>query len=325
MGLTAVICLATNGCECIRETNKFYVKIDKKIDGIDVYEYNPEHMKESNWYYQVFCPICSNYLDSSNGTTSEIFRNTIIAKGPVGIYDLKEQYDKLILDRSKVDIFPELETIINNIENIKSNFEKNRYYKDKCARENKEYYIRLYNISLEEAEKRKDFKFTDKRYDIKNWKNDENLKNILLTERKKANEEYLIEEYNKKVLEEYDYQKNQLEHEWNELTFKLEYNIYKKKIAEINEAKRYIHYEETFNSANLWNITRVNGVKYLSTRGHIIDYVANFAVNDFERNCYYALANRELYRFDEEKKEFENFVQKRLPKPKLKTIGEINN
>ena len=186
-------------------------------------------MEESNWYYQVFCPICDNYLDSSNGTTSEIFRNTIIAKGPVGIYDLKEQYDKLILDRSKVDIFPELETIINNIENIKSNFEKNRYYKDKCARENKEYYIRLYNISLEEAEKRKDFKFTDKRYDIKNWKNDENLKNILLTERKKANEEYLIEEYNKKVLEEYDYQKNQLEHEWNELTFKLEYNIYKKK------------------------------------------------------------------------------------------------
>ena len=147
----------------------------------------------------------------------------------------------------------------------------------------------------------------------------------MLTERKKANEEYLIEEYNKKVLEEYDYQKNQLEHEWNELTFKLEYNVYKKKIAEINEAKRYIHYAETFNSANLWNITRVNGVKYLSTRGHIIDYVANFAVNDFQRNCYYALANRELYRFDEEKKEFENFVQKRLPKPKLKTIGEINN
>ena len=86
-----------------------------------------------------------------------------------------------------------------------------------------------------------------------------------------------------------------------------------------------MHYAETFTTATLWNITRVNGAKYLSTRGHIIDYVAKLAVNDFERNGYYALANRELYMFDEEKKEFENFVQKRLPKPKLKKIGEINN
>ena len=81
-----------------------------------------------------------------------------------------------------------------------------------------------------------------------------------------------------------------------------------------------MHYAETFTTATLWNITRVNGVKYLSTRGHIIDYVASLAVNDFERNGYYALANRELYMFDEEKKEFENFVQKRLPNPKLKKL-----
>ena len=119
MGLTALICIATNGCDCIRDTNKFYIKLDNKKDGIDVYEYNPEHMSESNWYFQIFCPICNNYLDSSNGITGEIFKKTILTKGPLGIYDLKKQYDELILDRKKIDIFGELEAIINSIETIK--------------------------------------------------------------------------------------------------------------------------------------------------------------------------------------------------------------
>ena len=85
-----------------------------------------------------------------------------------------------------VDVFEFLEEFYKEIQEIKSNYEENCYFKYFCPEKKTEMYI-IFESHPKEKINSLNFKFKDERYQYEKWKNDENLKKTLLEERKKSN------------------------------------------------------------------------------------------------------------------------------------------
>ena len=309
MGLTIALCVIANE-SCCRDNPNYYIKQDSQKDELTIYQLSPEYQR-----YE-FCPICSEYL--SDNINKEI-NHIIDSYGPNAINELKTQYDYLVGNPAIIDVFPQLEKTINQIEEIKKNYEEKKYYKYKCEKNNKECYINLFRYSVEELDKLKDFTYKDKRYDISKWQNDENLKKILLEERTKQNKIFLIREYNKKVLIEYNQKKEILEQEWEKITFQKEYNIYKQKCQYFHDFS--INNVPRNTAAGLMNTTNISGVKYLSTKRRIIEYISKYAKNEIERQSYLTLTGSHRMSANEER-EFQNFLKSRLAPPQLLKIDQ---
>lgn len=308
MGVTIALCIIANK-DCCKEAPNYYIKQDNLKDELNIYKLNTEYN------YFAFCPICSEHLE--NKVLNEI--NDIKYNfGPDSINELKSTYDSLVYDRAIINVFPKLKETMNKIEEMKKKYEEKRYYKYKCEKKDKECYINLFKYSVEDLDKLKNFTYKDKRYDISQWENDENLRNILIEERTKQNKIYLVEQYNGKVLEEYNQRKEQFLDEWNAITFKSEYNTYQQNIRRINENYR------TFNTFKkdagfLLNITDIQGIKYLSTKRKIFEYVSKMAMNYMDKENYFnLLGNHKMS--EREEKEFQQFINSRLPPPKLLKI-----
>ena len=309
MGVTIALCIIANE-GCCKDKPNYYIKQDSKKDELPIYQLNSEY------YYYQFCPICSENLpDNINKEINQI----VDSYGPNAIKELKTQYDSLVCNPAIIDVFPQLEKTINQIEEIKKNYEEKKYYKYKCEKKNKECYINLFRFSVEELDKLKDFTYKDKRYDISKWQNDENLKKILLEERTKQNKIFLIQEYNKKVLMEYNQEKEMLMREWEEITFQKEYNIYKQKCQYFHDFS--IQNVPRNTAAGLMNTTNISGVKYLATKRRIIQYISKFAKNEMERQTYLTLTGSHQMSANEER-EFQNFAKSRLAPPKLLKIDQ---
>ena len=309
MGVTIALCIIANE-GCCKDKPNYYIKQDSKKDELPIYQLNSEY------YYYQFCPICSENLpDNINKEINQI----VDSYGPNAIKELKTQYDSLVCNPAIIDVFPQLEKTINQIEEIKKNYEEKKYYKYKCEKKNKECYINLFRFSVEELDKLKDFTYKDKRYDISKWQNDENLKKTLLEERTKQNKIFLIQEYNKKVLMEYNQEKEMLMREWEEITFQKEYNIYKQKCQYFHDFS--IQNVPRNTAAGLMNTTNISGVKYLATKRRIIEYISKFARNEMERQTYLTLTGSHQMSANEER-EFQNFAKSRLAPPKLLKIDQ---
>ena len=309
MGVTIALCIIANE-GCCKDKPNYYIKQDSKKDELPIYQLNSEY------YYYQFCPICSENLpDNINKEINQI----VDSYGPNAIKELKTQYDSLVCNPAIIDVFPQLEKTINQIEEIKKNYEEKKYYKYKCEKKNKECYINLFRFSVEELDKLKDFTYKDKRYDISKWQNDENLKKTLLEERTKQNKIFLIQEYNKKVLMEYNQEKEMLMREWEEITFQKEYNIYKQKCQYFHDFS--IQNVPRNTAAGLMNTTNISGVKYLATKRRIIQYISKFAKNEMERQTYLTLTGSHQMSANEER-EFQNFAKSRLAPPKLLKIDQ---
>ena len=309
MGVTIALCIIANE-GCCKDKPNYYIKQDSKKDELPIYQLNSEY------YYYQFCPICSENLpDNINKEINQI----VDSYGPNAIKELKTQYDYLVCNPAIIDVFPQLEKTISQIKEIKKNYEEKKYYKYKCEKKNKECYINLFRFSVEELDKLKDFTYKDKRYDISKWQNDENLKKILLEERKKQNKIFLIQEYNKKVLMEYNQEKGMLQREWEEITFQKEYNIYKQKCQYFHDFS--INNVPRNTVAGLMNTTNISGVKYLATKRRIIEYISKYAKNEGERQTYLTLTGSHRMSANEER-EFQNFAKSRLSPPKLLKIDQ---
>ena len=309
MGVTIALCIIANE-GCCKDKPNYYIKQDSKKDELPIYQLNSEY------YYYQFCPICSENLpDNINIEINQI----VDSYGPNAIKELKTQYDSLVCNPAIIDVFPQLEKTINQIEEIKKNYEEKKYYKYKCEKKNKECYINLFRFSVEELDKLKDFTYKDKRYDISKWQNDENLKKTLLEERTKQNKIFLIQEYNKKVLMGYNQEKEMLKQEWEEITFQKEYNIYKQKCQYFHDFS--IQNVPRNTAAGLMNTTNISGVKYLATKRRIILYISKFAKNEMERQTYLTLTGSHQMSANEER-EFQNFAKSRLAPPKLLKIDQ---
>ena len=172
MGVCIVASLIIGQKGCMKEPSKWIEKQEKK-DGLNIYQY-VDNVDNSKYFK---CPICNEFLSEQLYTEIE----NIKKKGPKEIIRLKQRYYYLVYSCYTVDIFNELEEIKNKIEEYGNHYDENRFYKYKCDKKNRECYLIIYQFNKEDFFKRIENEnvIKDQRYEVSQWKNDENIKNAL--------------------------------------------------------------------------------------------------------------------------------------------------
>ena len=167
-----------------------------------------------------------------------------------------------------MDIFDQLEFIEKQRENILETYNEKRYYKHTCEKKKVSCYIIIYK---EKADKRNSY-FWENEYEYSKWKNDENLKNALI---KKRQETYNKIQREKKI--------KKINDEWEEITFKMEEDIYNKSLGIV---KKYIKYytsiprESEFGTTCdlllIYDMVK-DYFKFISGKRRIMEYLAKYA------------------------------------------------
>ena len=119
----------------------------------------------------------------------------------------------------------------------------------------------------------------DKRYEYSKWKNDENLKKTLLKEREKVILDRKMSEI-----------KSQIISEWNQITLEREYDKYLEATKNVKqkaqfEGSRWPDYGTEQDLINLFN-TYSYDIKYKGTQEKLCQFIANFAINEEEKNIF---------------------------------------
>lgn len=313
MGITTTLLIIAANEGCCSDGPKEYVKLEEKKNDLEIYKTLEEYTYPRN------CPIC---LEKLNDTIYNELHTKIINYGYNKYIEFKNEYDNLVNNRAIIDVFPQLESIYNKMEEFKNNYDENQYFKINCEKKNKECYIKLSKYKKDDLDNLGNNNYLnqsrDKRYDYTTWKNDENLKNILLVERQKLNKQYLIGNYNQKLKEEYEQKKQVLMEEWNNITFQREYQHYQSSIQRIGFTARTGQYYDFLNGLYV-----PMDYKYFSTRKKVFQYVSQFPCSRIARISLNAEEPREMD--TNEKIEFNKFVAQRIPPPKYLVIDEKNN
>ena len=191
-----------------------YTKLREKKNDLDIYTSNLHRFSIEKTFP---CPICGK--SESNEKI-----NTILENGPNKLSKLDEESFELIINKEIVDIFEQLEFIEKQRENILETYNEKRYYKHTCEKKKVSCYIIIYK---EKSDKSNSY-FWDTEYEYSKWKNDENLKNALIKKRQETYDKIQREKKIKKINDE-----------WEEITFKMEEDIYNKSLGIV---KKYIKY-----------------------------------------------------------------------------------
>ena len=325
MGLTAsILILASNG-DCCKTAPNEYVKLEEKKDDLDVYStliecsyrevINLFNYIREDCSNPITCPICSERLNEAIITE---LKNTIKNCSYQNYIDLKKKYYDLVKNRAIIDIFPQLESIYNEMEKFKNSYDENNYFKMKCEKKNKYCYIKLNKYKKDDLDNLGNDKFRAPRYDYTAWKNDENLKKNLLAEREKMNKQFLIDNYNEKLKIEYEQKKEALKAEWENITFQKEYKHYQNSIQQIDFLARTGRYYE-----NLHGLFIPMDYKYFSTRKKVFQYISQFPCSKIARFSFEGCEPRGMDL--NEQTEFNKFVAQRIPPPKYLVLVEKNN
>jgi len=325
MGLTAsIIILASNG-NCCKAAPSEYVKLEEKKNDLEVYNsliecnyrevINAFNYIREDYSFPKTCPICSERLNEAIITElTKAIKNCSYQN----YIDLKKKYCNLIKNRAIIDIFPQLESIYNEMEKFKSIYDENNYFKMKCEKENKECYIKLNKYKKDDLDNLGNDISWVQRYDYTSWKNDENLKNNLLAEREKMNKQFLIDNYNQNLKNEYEQKKEALMAEWENITFQKEYKHYQASIQSIGFTAGTGQFYEHLNSLFV-----PMDYKYLSTRKKVFQYISRFPCSRTARISLNYCEPREMDQ--NEQIEFNKFVAQRIPPPKYLVLVEKNN
>ena len=235
-----------------------YTKLREKKNDLDIYRSNLHRFSIEKTFP---CPICGK--SESNEKI-----NTILENGPNKLLKLDEESFKLIINKEIVDIFEQLEFIEKQRENILETYNEKRYYKHTCEKKKVSCYIIIYN---EKDDKRNSY-FWETEYEYSKWKNDENLKNALIKERKETYDKIQREKKIKKINDE-----------WEEITFKMEEEIYNKSLGIV---KKYIKYytsiprESEFGTTCdlllIYDMVK-DYFKFISGKRRIMEYLAKYA------------------------------------------------
>jgi hypothetical protein len=328
MGLTATIIMIAANEGCCKNVPKEYVILEEKKNDLEIYktvqecsyrEKDGDIYYDCNTYYPTTCPICSEKL---NDTIINDLCNTL-KKFDYHVYiDLKNEYYNLVKNRAIIDVFPQLESIYNEMEKFKQIYDDNKYFKLICEKEKKECYIKLSKYKKDDLDNLgNDINLNqsrDKRYDYITWKNDENLKNNLLAEREKLNKQYLIDNYNQKLKEEYEQKKQALMAEWENITFQKEYKHYQAAIQNIGFLAGTGRYYENLNALYV-----PMDYQYFSTRKKVFQYISQFPCSRIARISLNSCEPRNMD--NNERIEFNRFADQRIPPPKYLVLLENKN
>ena len=235
-----------------------YTKLREKKNDLDIYTSNLHRFSIEKTFP---CPICSK--SESNEKI-----NTILENGPNKLSKLDEESFELIINKEIVDIFEQLEFIEKQRENILETYNEKRYYKHTCEKKKVSCYIIIYK---EKTDKKNRY-FWDTEYEYSKWKNDENLKNALIKKRQETYDKIQREKKIKKINDE-----------WEEITFKMEEDIYNKSLGIV---KKYIKYytsiprESEFGTTCdlllIYDMVK-DYFKFISGKRRIMEYLAKYA------------------------------------------------
>ena len=235
-----------------------YCKLHDKKNGLDIYKSNYGKFSVRKTFC---CPICDKYESAE-----EI--NIILENGPIKLYQLKEELFRLIINYEIVDIFERLEIMEKQKEDILKTFDEKRYYKHTCEKKKVSCYIIIYK---EKTDKKNRY-FWDTEYEYSKWKNDENLKIALIKKRQETYDKIQREKKIKKINDE-----------WEEITFKMEEDIYNKSLGIV---KKYIKYytsiprESEFGTTCdlllIYDMVK-DYFKFISGKRRIMEYLAKYA------------------------------------------------
>ena len=235
-----------------------YTKLREKKNDLDIYTSNLHRFSIEKTFP---CPICGK--SESNEKI-----NTILENGPNKLSKLDEESFELIINKEIVDIFEQLEFIEKQRENILETYNEKRYYKHTCEKKKVSCYIIIYK---EKTDKKNRY-FWDTEYEYSKWKNDENLKNALIKKRQETYDKIQREKKIKKINDE-----------WEEITFKMEEDIYNKSLGIV---KKYIKYytsiprESEFGTTCdlllIYDMVK-DYFKFISGKRRIMEYLAKYA------------------------------------------------
>ena len=183
MGLTCLVIGALNAAGCCRI--EYYTKLEEKKDGLFVYKLTNEDglRKDYQGIIGFYCPLCNNDFVNNRNEINKQYEECTKKSFP-RLSQCYSNYDFNVEREDYVDVFEFLEEFYKEIQEIKSNYEENCYFKYFCPEKKTEMYI-IFESHPKEKINSLNFKFKDERYQYEKWKNDENLKKTLLEERKK--------------------------------------------------------------------------------------------------------------------------------------------
>ena len=309
-----------------------YSKLEEKKNGLDVYKIaDKSALYKSNVYdfnkgcYDVisfYCPICDKLVEEKEITDE--FKKIYNNKGAKSLKVLTKKYIDLTHNYEEFDIFDSLEKIYLEIEDIKNNYDENRYFKHFCSLKNKNCYIIFLEESKSEIERLVKLSIKDKdSYNYLNWKNDANLKNRLLEYRKNACKAYEKEKKQKEIDAQIEGKRQELIREWDKITSAKEnkqilicYQTFKDKIPFMS-----LHFDmgdgtqiaNTFHECN-------GGLEYSGSKKKLAELMSNHGKSDFHRKDAYRMMLRLIWMSKNEEKQFNAFANPKIEAFK-KTLG----
>ena len=148
----------------------YFIYAGQQKDGL--YVYNHQNSRNLLFYFTdiFYCPLC-NQLFTPEEVKQLKEKRIKFNRDPVFSYQCKVGSDE-------VDIFDELENLYNEIQEQKNHWE-NLHYRYKCKFTNIEIYLKLYTRKYNDK-----LYIPDIRYEYQNWKNNPDLKEELLEERR---------------------------------------------------------------------------------------------------------------------------------------------
>ena len=315
-----LICLGglevLNKGDCLQPPDNTYTKLEQTRDGLEVYKSNSYDLYDlcrNKYSPNIKCPLCLKPIP--NEETSEI-KKLILEKSPQAMGQLVNDYNYIVSNYS-IDIFNVLEEKYNKYYELLNGFDDRKYFKLICQnKNNKQCYLILYNLSKEEFEKKYPFKINDERYIISKWKNDSNYKNKLIEEREKEYKKFQEREKIRKFKEHVEEKRKEIKKEWEEITFKKEYDKYLNQLRFIDndiDSGRFGNpkFGTVFDLSFIFN-NHCNAFKYIGAKLKIAQYISKYSKNNSDRDWF--LIKAKPFMSEEEKKEYLAYEQPRLPK-----------
>ena len=248
----------------------------------------------------------------------------ILEKGPERIKLLIKRYNELIINYEEIDIFDSLEKIYLEFEDLKKNYDENKYYfKHICRNKNKNCYIIFFKESNYVIEKMT-IKPVIKKYQYSDWKNDENAKKFLLEVRQNTHNYYEQQKKQKGIDDKIESKRQESIKEWDKMTSAKEhkqilicYESFKMKVN--GSLGQYFDMGESTNIANTFGECN-GGLEYSGSKKKLAEMISKHGKEDFNRRDAYRMMLQRIWMSKAEEKQFNAFANPTIEAFK-KTLG----
>ena len=185
------------------------------------------------------------------------------------------------------------------------------------------------NLFYIKSKEELNFNLTDQRYEYTRWKNDPNLKKVLLEERKKNYDANQLRKKKQKIENEIADKKKELLDEWNDRNWQKEYTFYQQMCQEAKSrflSRRndsFYAQSEAPLCMQIYGELNVRNFKFIGGKLKLAEFCANLARESSDRGWALSSIKKYIIMSDEEKKMFDDFSGPTLKALRLKLEQEL--